>query len=1082
MDPLSIAGSIAGLISLGDTIFRKLYHYTKDVKNAEKEVQDLKNEVAGLNGVLHNLHLVAQDLEASTPHHSIRAEHIVACLDTLYKLDAAINKVGLSDKGKIRSTIHKLAWPFKAVNTKQFIEDIREHRNNVNFALSADSMTTLLKCLSKQDILLQDVEHIEDRLREKDKADTRIQLDKERQKILSSFLVVSPEEGFRTGRRLRHPTTGFWLTESETFKDWLRGSNTHLWLSGIPGAGKTVLSSLIIQQCLTQAGNDKAVAYFYCDYKDNTSQSVVNILSSLASQLARQHEAAFESLKNLYSKLHSGHQVKRTPEAEELVQTLQTMSEVFEDVRIVVDGVDECGRTAGEVSLALKLLAEGQVTISLCCLSRDELEIREELQPPFCIHIEIAAHTEDLQHYVRTEMAERIKRKKLRLKSNDLKDEIVDQLVSRADGMFRWVSCQIDHLCDLPSDALRRKALTQLPKTLSETYERILMRVPEPARPVVLRTLQWIAYATPKLALNELTEIVALGDQDEDLDSEACPEPEDLLRQCGSLIRRSEESLELAHFTVQEFLESISPEDGNLRQFRLSPLDKSTLAKTCVHYLCLPSFDLPPSWPLDDSFKDFWFYRYACLHLLRYLEDLREDRSLFERLQQLFHPRKSYNLTGFLLQHLALLNEWSDEQNHCDPLCGSEQFVQQICSNEFGSLHAAAMCHLGEVCEWLIGQGCDINRTSPLGVPLECAFYERCLPWDTDTHLHQQSNSEHNAQKVIHVLLDAGASCDLPRRHGESLSMVALYGGSDDVLSRRFMLMLKHGMSIDSDAVELIIRRHHDYNMQDVISDMNQIDDLKITPEAKLELMSYAQEHESQTFAKLPDAETMGEEAFAKAIAYTIKFGPISALKDFTRDSRFSVDMKPYGDRTSLLHLAAKHNSPDAMGLLLDLEADPAALTHHGGTVLVEAIQSGFDDEKVLCRLIDGDIADIQDEMGRTAWHAAAHFARPKILQLLVSRYGKDSPELYKADGTGRTPLLHAIMSKQDDCASMILSCLPGVTNPLADPRVFHLTVALGRHTLLKEMLDLGNDFSMTCCLTMVWEKMIWTTLAGLPF
>jgi ankyrin repeat protein len=100
MDPLSIAGSIAGVISLSDTIFRKLYRYVKDVKSAEKEVQDLKNEVAALNGVLHNLHLIAQDLESSSlENHSIRPDHINSCLDTLYQLDEKINKAGIFDKG-----------------------------------------------------------------------------------------------------------------------------------------------------------------------------------------------------------------------------------------------------------------------------------------------------------------------------------------------------------------------------------------------------------------------------------------------------------------------------------------------------------------------------------------------------------------------------------------------------------------------------------------------------------------------------------------------------------------------------------------------------------------------------------------------------------------------------------------------------------------------------------------------------------------------------------------------------------------------------------------------------------------------
>ncbi|RYN62891.1 hypothetical protein AA0118_g4972 [Alternaria tenuissima] len=298
MDPLSVAGSIAGLISLSDAIFRKLYHYVKDVKSAEKEVKELKNEVAELNGVLHNLQLIAQDLETSSLQDiSIRPDHVISCLTTLYQLDEKMNKAGIFDKGKVRATVHKLSWPFKAVNTKKFLDDIRSHRDHLKFALSADTMAALLQCLSKQDQLLLSVAGLETRLQDKQNIDTKILINEERQRILDNFLSVNPEDSFRTNTRIRHATTGFWLTGTDEFTKWMQGSNLHLWLSGIPGAGKTILSSLIIQQCLKEATDDRAVAFFYCDYKNSKSQDMVQILSSLASQLARQHESCFQLLK-----------------------------------------------------------------------------------------------------------------------------------------------------------------------------------------------------------------------------------------------------------------------------------------------------------------------------------------------------------------------------------------------------------------------------------------------------------------------------------------------------------------------------------------------------------------------------------------------------------------------------------------------------------------------------------------------------------------------------------------------------------------------------------------------------------------
>jgi hypothetical protein len=451
MDPLSVAGSIAGLISLSDMIFRKLYHYVKDVKNAEKEIRTLKNEVASLNGVLHNIYLIAQDLEADEAQdHSLRLSHVSACLATLYELDDTLNKMDLPNKGRVHAAIQKFKWPFKADECEEFIESIRHHRNNLNFALSAESLSALLQCLSKQDELLQGFRSLEAEFRGKAQIETRFALSKERDNILNCFLHVNSEEAFRTTLRLRYPTTGIWLTENISFKKWLRGSNVHLWLNGISGAGKTVLSGLVIQRCMALTTAKRAVAFFYCDYRDKHSQDIVNILSSIATQLARQRDDVFQKLEDLHTALSDQNQLQRKPEEEELVSMLQEMFKSFDDVRIIVDGIDECGDHAGDVSRALKSLAidhandvsralnslrSGHKNVSLCMLSRDEADIREVLQQSMFDHIEISAHTKDVDHYVRSEIEDRIKKGMLRLRTNKLKEEIVHQLATRAEGM-----------------------------------------------------------------------------------------------------------------------------------------------------------------------------------------------------------------------------------------------------------------------------------------------------------------------------------------------------------------------------------------------------------------------------------------------------------------------------------------------------------------------------------------------------------------------------------------------------------------------------------------------------------------------
>lgn len=435
-DPVSVAGSIAGLVSLGDTVFRKLYHYTKAVKNAEKEIAELKNEVAIMNGIVHNLRLVVQDLEGDEfMNYAVRMDHVDSCLALLHKLNDRLDAVELSADKKLRNALAKIVWPFKSGDTKSFIAEIQRLRDNLNFALSADSMTAILKCLSTQDNIADRLNDVRELLRNREELETKITLDSQRRRILQFFLSVDPQPNFRISLKLRYPHTGFWLTEDDTFRTWMQEGGTHIWLSGIPGSGKTVLSSLVIQRCMDHMSSDRAVAFFYCDYKTEGSQEITNILSGIASQLARQNEASFSLLQKYYDSLQPKNQLGRKPEAEELTSVLQQMAATFYDVRIIIDGLDECGESAGMAANLLSgLVSDGVGNIFLAIFSRDEIDIRSHLNP-LCQHIEIAAHSKDIDHYVRTEIESRTEKGRLRIKNPALKDLIINELVSKAQGM-----------------------------------------------------------------------------------------------------------------------------------------------------------------------------------------------------------------------------------------------------------------------------------------------------------------------------------------------------------------------------------------------------------------------------------------------------------------------------------------------------------------------------------------------------------------------------------------------------------------------------------------------------------------------
>lgn len=315
------------------------------------------------------------------------------------------------------------------------VTELSHQKATLQLALQASTMEDLMVCLSNVKVIGDNVDQIHKRV-ESLEVLTRIHIDGERTSILNFFMVDDPSPNLRTSWNLRQPLTGMWLTESPRFRQWLTEPRSKIWLSGIPGAGKTVLAGAVIREALGRLETEPnvGVAFFFCDYKKKTSWEICNILRALAAQLGRQSDSAFEILKQYHDKIQPRNGVRLTPDVEDLRDLLIRQTDEFDQVLIVVDGLDECGDEAGKVSRTLSEVAQYAVTVSMALSSRHEFDIRDHLEDDFD-HISIAAHTEDVSLFVGAELEKRIDQKRLRLGNATLKDEITSRLVDGAMGM-----------------------------------------------------------------------------------------------------------------------------------------------------------------------------------------------------------------------------------------------------------------------------------------------------------------------------------------------------------------------------------------------------------------------------------------------------------------------------------------------------------------------------------------------------------------------------------------------------------------------------------------------------------------------
>lgn len=156
---------------------------------------------------------------------------------------------------------------------------------------------------------------------------------------------------------------------------------------------------------------------------------------------------------------------------------------------------------------------------------------------------------------------------------------------------FRWAACQIDMLGRLHNVCDIRKALHELPETLDETYERILMKIPQKSSKFAHKVLQLLAFCTADRCgfdkLNALAEAVIVDVEQLSFSPEKrLLDRNALFEICTCLITViSEDKVILAHYSVKEYLDSERIKLGPATSFQISKIASEVLGTTiCLVY------------------------------------------------------------------------------------------------------------------------------------------------------------------------------------------------------------------------------------------------------------------------------------------------------------------------------------------------------------------------------------------------------------------------------------------------------------------------------------------------------------------
>lgn len=260
-----------------------------------------------------------------------------------------------------------------------------------------------------------------------------------RQSAVANWLAQADSESDQrvaASVRQENSGSGRWLLEQQQMKRWLDPKYTLLpllWINGRPGAGKTILASLIVEECrIRQTGG---ILFFYNKYGDAKRNTFIGVMRSLLAQMLKMRPILLP-----YMFEESSRSGTSSLEDEGLAKALfQVALQTFDHLFVVLDGLDECLK--GEKKLIttfFRTLVElpnsnAPVALRCCFFSQDDNDTSELLKgiPAFTVMSD--HNSEDICAYCKLR-AQKIQKEFGYPEDKAL--EIAQKVATRADGMI----------------------------------------------------------------------------------------------------------------------------------------------------------------------------------------------------------------------------------------------------------------------------------------------------------------------------------------------------------------------------------------------------------------------------------------------------------------------------------------------------------------------------------------------------------------------------------------------------------------------------------------------------------------------
>jgi hypothetical protein len=183
---------------------------------------------------------------------------VEGCRNTVEELSKELDGLSLANTShtapaKRQRLKGSLQWCLKETKTRKLLDEMMQHKTTLTLALLGEITGDVKEIKST-------IERVHDRL-----------TDTDRRKMCNWIEFTNPTQMHHQSCKNHKEHTCQWIQRVDQSQDWLHLQRRLIWIHGIPGAGKTVLASYLIQQtiayCEKLQTDRVACLYYYCSFR-----------------------------------------------------------------------------------------------------------------------------------------------------------------------------------------------------------------------------------------------------------------------------------------------------------------------------------------------------------------------------------------------------------------------------------------------------------------------------------------------------------------------------------------------------------------------------------------------------------------------------------------------------------------------------------------------------------------------------------------------------------------------------------------------------------------------------------------------